>query len=337
MFLEADIKRELSFLTSEEERETYLSKALLMAEMSEDKAQIKALAKVIIGNPEEENYSTSLRAKALRYAILNYVQELQEGGDDESLDLVGQALFESLWELKWVAEDYAKTLDFSEEDIISHISFMGDMYELFQINLAPVYKSIMLISIDMGEKERAQGAYDRWQEEKSKEGADLNDCEACEVTEMVNYHNFIGEYEKAIALAEPILAGELSCAEVPELTYGPVIESLIALDKVDEAKALLEEALNRINSHENKIEFLPKLIELSYLLGETALAKELCLETEAKILEKTDEFYQLRYFIGSFWYDSTHLEKAKELTKAFDERNGNTYYQSRLQALKERN
>lgn len=338
MFLEAEIKRELSFLNSEEEREAYLSKALFMAEMSEDKAQIKALSKVIMGEAEEENFSTSLRAKVLRYHILHSIQTLQEGGEDEALDEVGQSLYEALWELKWVAEDYAKTLDFSEEEIASHISFMGDIYEGFQFNLAPVYKAIMQISIDMGEKERAIGAYDRWQEEKNKEeGYNINDCEACEVTDMVKYHNFIGDWERAISLAEPILSGELTCAEVPELTYAPVLESLISLGKREKAKELFDEAIARVLEHDNQVEFLPKLIEVAYLLDEKASAKALSDLIKEKTTTKLDAFYQLGYYMATFWQDEAHYSKAEALAKAFDERNGNTYYQKRLQALKEQN
>lgn len=333
MFLEAEIKRDLLFIESEKEQENYLTKALLMAEISDDKEKITALANVIVGEAEEENFSTSLRAKALRYVILHLVQALQSNADNEKLDKIAGDLYERLWELKWVAEDYAKTLDFSEEDIINHISFMGDMYELFEINVAPVYKSIMLISIDMGEQERAEGAFDRWIEEKNKDGADLNDCQACEVTEMVKYHEFIGEYEKAIELAEPILSGRLSCAEVPELTYVPVLKSMIALGEIEKAKVLLKEALSRINQHENKVEFLPQVIEVCYLLGEINIAERLSREIKKDILKKTDEFYQLQYYMSTFWQSEDHLEKAKSLSKAFDERNSNQYYQLKLNAL----
>lgn len=47
----------------------------------------------------------------------------------------------------------------------------------------------------------------------------LGDCVACETTAEMKFELAFGTEEQALALARPILEGELSCGEIPEVTY----------------------------------------------------------------------------------------------------------------------
>ena len=51
----------------------------------------------------------------------------------------------------------------------------------------------------------------------------LGDCDACEMNTDVEFELEFGTHEKALEIAAPILRGDKSCGEIPEMTYAKLI------------------------------------------------------------------------------------------------------------------
>jgi tetratricopeptide (TPR) repeat protein len=75
--------------------------------------------------------------------------------------------------------------------------------------------------------------YKKWQKTKRD---NLSDCKACETNFHVSYLAGRGEYERALEVANPILKGRESCAEVPHSTYATVLKPLLHLGLHDQER-----------------------------------------------------------------------------------------------------
>ena len=89
----------------------------------------------------------------------------------------------------------------------------------------PSTSAAMLVARHLGDAEQEDVWFERWQ---AAERDELSDCAGCDPTTVVVYLGARGRYEEAVALAEPVLAGELSCnraaAEHPHRADGAVPE-----------------------------------------------------------------------------------------------------------------
>lgn len=97
--------------------------------------------------------------------------------------------------------------------------------------------------LDMGELESIREPYEQW---KRSEVDILADCPACEANLEVTLLVQLKDDEEALKKAQPLLREKLSCAEVPEATFGVIMPSLIRLGKLKEAKKYHDIAYPRI-------------------------------------------------------------------------------------------
>ena len=185
-------------------------------------------------NDEFEKFGAFLRTRALMWLTGYIAQNLKDSeypnfGDFESC----------LWKFKWIVSGVAKSSVIEKELIDEANEAMLFYYERLEFSLAAYYKALMNQNIDMGDAREAKANYELW---KKLAKDDMGDCEACEASDEIAYLNFAGEHEAALGLATPILSGELTCSEVPHITYAPILFSMIALGRTWEAKTLLPKA-----------------------------------------------------------------------------------------------
>ncbi|MEU4245137.1 tetratricopeptide repeat protein [Actinoplanes sp. NPDC026619] len=76
-----------------------------------------------------------------------------------------------------------------------------------------VYKHRYLVASHVGQTEEADAWFERWQ---SAQRDALSDCAGCDPTDVAKYLSSRDRFADAVALAEPVLSGELSCSEQPQ-------------------------------------------------------------------------------------------------------------------------
>ena len=233
--------------------------------------------------------------------------------------------FESyLWKFKWIVSGIAKSSVIEKELIDEVNEAMLFYYERLELSPAAYYKALMNQNIDMGDAREAKANYELW---KKLAKDDMADCEACEASDEIAYLNFAGEHEAALGLAEPILSGELTCSEVPHITYAPILFSMIKTGKIEEVKTLLPKAAAAIESNPRVINEIAPLIEIAVRLDERETALSLARKHSRAILEGNDDLNDLRFFIAvSAFGDEGDYKTALELAGRFDARNQNFYY-----------
>ena len=270
-------------------------------------------------NDEFEKFGAFLRTRALLWLTDYIAQNLKESEYPNFDD------FEScLWKFKWIVSGVAKSSMIEKELIDEANEAMLFYYERMELSLASYYKALMNQNIDMGDAREAKANYELW---KKLAKDDMADCEACEASDEIAYLCFVSEHEAALELAAPILSGELSCSEVPHITYAPILFSMIALGRTWEAKTLLPKAAATIESNPRVINQIAPLIEIAVRLDERETALSLARKHSHTILDSNDDLNDLRFFIAvSAFGDENDYKTALELAGRFDARNQNFYY-----------
>ena len=276
-------------------------------------------------NDEFEKFGAFLRTRALMWLTGYIAQNLKD--DDSEYPNISDFV-QCLWKFKWIVSGVAKSSAIEKELIDKVNDAMLFYYERLELSLAAYYKALMNQNIDMGDAREAKANYELW---KKLAKDDMGDCEACEAADEIAYLHFAGEDEDALALAAPILSGELTCTEVPHTTYAPILFSMIKTGKTWEAKALLPKAAATIESNPRVINMVTPLIEIAIRLDEREMALNLARKHSAEILEGNDDLNDLRFFIAvSAFGDENDYKIAVEIAGKFDARNGNTYYSDYL-------
>ena len=255
-------------------------------------------------NDDFEKFGAFLRTRALMW-LTNYIaQNLKESEYPNFDDFT-----DCLWKFKWIVSGVAKSSMIEKELIDETNEAMLFYYERLELSLASYYKALMNQNIDMGDAREMRANYELW---KKLAKDDMADCEACEASDEIAYLNF---------------AGELTCSEVPHITYAPILFSMIALGRTWEAKTLLPKAAATIESNPRVINQIAPLIEIAVRLDERETALSLARKHSHAILDSNDDLNDLRFFIAvSAFGDEGDYKTALELAGKFDARNQNFYY-----------
>ena len=137
-----------------------------------------------------------------------------------------------LWRYKWILGSLPSFPQISLEQIERSTRDMEERFVTYGYNLKPVHKTRLTLALHRGDREAAARHYELWRREPSDAGAD---CAACERNRLVGYRVFMKEYEQALTEAKPLLAGRLSCEEVPDVTYGHLLYPLFKLGRFEKA------------------------------------------------------------------------------------------------------
>ncbi|MGI5212548.1 hypothetical protein [Plantactinospora sp. CA-290183] len=118
-----------------------------------------------------------------------------------------------LWYFKYMVN---ALLNFPEVPLDRTRSVLDDMERRYREgghSLQAVYKHRHRVARHLGADEEAAEWYRRW---TTTPRDDLSDCAGCDPSSQIDYLSSTGRHEEAVALAEPVLAGRLSCTEQPQ-------------------------------------------------------------------------------------------------------------------------
>ncbi|EAU00016.1 hypothetical protein [Campylobacter curvus] len=318
------IYKELSKIDKLTEKEDFLSKQIKEALSVKDDELLVHISEFAL-NDDCEKFNSEFRAWALQWLTEHIIDKFN---NNKASDADAEILDDCLWKFKWIVADFGKSASTPKERIEETNEMMRQLYEHFELSLAAYHKALMLQNITMGDVREARVNFELWQ---GLAHDDMNDCEACEASDLTLYNYFIGNYEEALNAAEPILRGELTCSEVPHMTYAPVLFSMINLGKIEEARALLPQAISVISSEPRTISQMPLLIEAAVRLNERQMACDLANKYKDVILDDNDDIGALRLFIAMSVFDEQTYKRALEGAASFDKRDQNSYYSDYLQ------
>lgn len=139
---------------------------------------------------------------------------------------------ELMWSYKWILGTISNFPEISREKIMELLEDFGRRFRSFGYSERSYLYYRFMLSMDLGDLEEATRCLSKF---TAADSDYMSDCAACEQNEIVRYWNLMGDDEKAIEAAKPILSGRMSCAEIPHLTLSRLLMPLYRLNRQGEA------------------------------------------------------------------------------------------------------
>ncbi|MEV0716587.1 hypothetical protein [Asanoa sp. NPDC050611] len=135
-----------------------------------------------------------------------------------------------------------------------------------------VYAHRHLVARHVGDLEAAEGWFDRW---NTAPRDDLSDCVGCDPTGKAHWLAASGRDEEAIALAEPVLAGRLSCTEQPQAIYTTLLLPYLRTGRADAARDAHRRSYRLHRTHLADLADIAQHVTFCALTGNEVLGLEI--------------------------------------------------------------
>jgi cellulose synthase operon protein C len=137
-----------------------------------------------------------------------------------------------LWYFKNMVSQMTSFPEIPAERIRAVLDDMERRYREGGHSLQAVYKYRYVLARHVGDEDAVATWYERWQTGTRDE---LSDCEGCDPTGKARHLVDLHRDEDAIAVAEPVLAGRLTCTEQPQNMLSTIMDSYVRVGRADEA------------------------------------------------------------------------------------------------------
>ncbi|WP_328422097.1 hypothetical protein OG470_07505 [Micromonospora sp. NBC_00389] len=177
-----------------------------------------------------------------------------------------------LWHFKSMVSGLLK---FPEVPLDRTYAVLDDMERRYRAgghSLQAVHKHRFRVASHVGDAEAAAHWYRLWQTTPRDE---LSDCAGCDPTSQVAYLADAGRDAEAVALAEPVLAGRLTCSEQPQAILTALLLPYVRIGRGESARDAHREAYRRLRSNLADLWDIGDHIEFCTLTGNEARAVEL--------------------------------------------------------------
>ncbi|MGC4852215.1 hypothetical protein ACLQ24_02185 [Micromonospora sp. DT4] len=181
-------------------------------------------------------------------------------------------LHQLLWHFKYMVSGLLK---FPEVPLDRTYAVLDDMERRYRAgghSLQTVYKHRFRVADHVGDAEAAAHWYRLWQ---TTPRDDLSDCAGCDPTSQVGYLADTGRDAEAVALAEPVLAGRLTCTEQPQAILTALLLPYLRTGRGESARDAHREAYRKLRGSLADLWDIGDHIEFCTLTGNEARAVEL--------------------------------------------------------------
>jgi tetratricopeptide (TPR) repeat protein len=140
--------------------------------------------------------------------------------------------YQLFWGFKSTVTGLTKFPEIPLDRTLAVLDDMERRYSLAGEGLQPVYMCRAIVTQHVHGAEAAEEWYTRWH---AAPRTRLSDCEGCDPSAKVSYLAARGRDEDAIALAEPLLRGELGCDEQPQTILTELLPVYLRTGRLDAA------------------------------------------------------------------------------------------------------
>ena len=281
----------------------------------------------------------------------------------------GVSLFQLLWRMKWVIGAMPKFPQIELATIHGMLDDMERRFRDFGGSVQPVVGKRRMVALQTGDLAAAAAAHRQF---VRMSRTFLSDCHACELDALAGYWMDVGRNALGIRKAEELIASGMSCAKVPDSTYGDVLLPMVKAGRAKDAMKYHKKGYPLIRRNVGDLAHWGQHMAYMALTGNTARAVNM-LETHLPDVEASHDplatlaFLRNAFVVVELLADKKEKMKlrlpaesplanpsgeyvladlaarvrgrATELSREFDRRNGNSYYVELLDktaALKKR-
>jgi cellulose synthase operon protein C len=150
-----------------------------------------------------------------------------------------------LWHFKWVVNAARRSPAVPLSRMRELLDEMERRYAEAGFSRHAVFAYRHGLAVHVGDMAAAEVWYQLWNDEPRDA---MSDCAGCDPTGRVHWLSARGRDEEAIALAEPVLAGELSCTEQPQAILTALLLPYVRTGRLDAARDAHRRAYRLIRS-----------------------------------------------------------------------------------------
>lgn len=274
--------------------------------------------------------------------------------------------FDILWQYKWILGNITQFPQVARERIVGMQDDLARRLERLGCSPRPAHYMRFRNFLRMGMQDEAGKSVTLWL--ASPRDA-LADCEACELDNYVEFLVREGDCGGALQKAAPIVNNQLSCAEVPHMTYGTLLEAAMTLESDRDAERFHRSGYRLVRDNPVFIGTAAQHLLYSTWAGRLAdglkmLERHLPWAVHSAELGKVFDFYRAGSAFLQAWQhtppgpfelslpaglaagplrhaaadprelETWFLARAGDLARRFDQRNGNDYCRRRLDQLR---
>ncbi|WP_018785594.1 hypothetical protein [Micromonospora sp. CNB394] len=177
-----------------------------------------------------------------------------------------------LWFFKYMVNAMVKFPELPLDRTYAVLDDMERRYRESGHSLQAVHKHRYLVAAHVGDEEAAEQWYRKWMTTPRDA---LSDCAGCDPTTQVAHLVRHGRHEEAVALAEPVLAGRLTCNEQPQGILTALLTPYRETGRTDAARDAHREAYRRMRGNLADLWDIGEHIEFCTVTGNEARALEL--------------------------------------------------------------
>ncbi|MEV5630503.1 hypothetical protein [Micromonospora tulbaghiae] len=177
-----------------------------------------------------------------------------------------------LWFFKYMVNAMVKFPELPLDRTYAVLDDMERRYRDSGHSLQAVYKHRYLVAAHLGDDEAAEQWYRKWMTTPRDA---LSDCAGCDPTTQVAHLVRHGRHEEAVALAEPVLAGRLTCSEQPQGILTALLTPYRETGRGDAARDAHREAYRRVRGNLADLWDIADHVEFCTVTGNEARALEL--------------------------------------------------------------
>lgn len=218
--------------------------------------------------------------------------------DKDALD--AWQVYDLFWIYKWVLVSARQ----NPQTSYAHVQALHDDLEkrYYKAGNSPSTAQcyLMLWAMHRGDVEAAARAFSLWQ---SHPRDNLSDCLACEINHHVMFEILRGNYETALEVAAPLLAGEHSCNIVPRRTYAVLLVPLMKLGRWQQAAEFFEKGWQLEQAEDadaRLLDFVAYYLFYLVMVGDYAQALELFQDDVARALSTPDLLDKYEFYVASY-------------------------------------
>jgi tetratricopeptide (TPR) repeat protein len=198
------------------------------------------------------------------------------------------------WQFKWTTSQLLTLPQVPLGTIRQWLGEMESRYRQAGYSARPVHQSRLYLASHLGETETARTSFDAWLTEPRDAMAD---CEACERNAQGDWNEEQGDDERALSLWQPVLDGQLTCAEEPHRLLGSSLLPLLRLGRADQARSNHLRGYRMARGRPNLRATVGDHLVFCALSGNTARGLEILAEHKAWLDDQGENISKRRAFL----------------------------------------
>jgi tetratricopeptide (TPR) repeat protein len=157
-----------------------------------------------------------------------------------------RARFQLLWQLKYMVSAMLRAPEVPLDRTYAVLDEMQRRYVDAGYGLHAVCAYRHHVARHVGDLDAAGEWFEKW---RTTPRDDLSDCVGCDPTDQVRWLHANQRDEEAVALAEPVLAGTLTCVEQPQQMLTELLVPLLRTGRLDRARDAHRHGYLRLRPH----------------------------------------------------------------------------------------